>query len=74
MKDFFAGNGYEIVDRDNFTPEEITFANIWGVSDEDMARKAIKEMNAQAKNRQTLLQPLDDREQSPSFYLSRRSH
>ena len=49
MKDFFAGNGYEIVDRDNFTPEEITFANIWGVSDEDMARKAIKEMNAQAK-------------------------
>ena len=49
MKDFFAGNGYDIVDRDNFTPEEITFANIWGVSDEDMARKAIKEMNAQAK-------------------------
>ena len=49
MKDFFAGNGYDIIDRDNFTPEEITFANIWGVSDEDMARKAIKEMNAQAK-------------------------
>ena len=49
MKDFFGGNGYDIIDRDNFTPEEITFANIWGVSDEDMARKAIKEMNAQAK-------------------------
>lgn len=49
MKDFFAGNSYDIIDRDNFTPEEITFANIWGVSDEDMARKAIKEMNAQAK-------------------------
>ena len=49
MKDFFAGNGYDIIDRDNFTPEEITFANIWGVSDEDMARKAIKEMNVQAK-------------------------
>ena len=49
MKDFFVGNGYDIIDRDNFTPEEITFANIWGVSDEDMARKAIKEMNAQAK-------------------------
>ncbi len=49
MKDFFAGNGYDIIDRDNFTPEEITFANIWGVSDEDMAHKAIKEMNAQAK-------------------------
>ena len=49
MKDFFGGNGYDIIDRDNFTPEEITFANIWGVSDEDMAHKAIKEMNAQAK-------------------------
>jgi len=49
MKDFFGGNGYDIIDRDNFTPEEITFANIWGVSDEDMARKAIKEMNVQAK-------------------------
>ena len=49
MKDFFGGNGYDIIDRDNFTPEEITFANIWGVRDEDMARKAIKEMNAQAK-------------------------
>ena len=45
MKDFYAGNGYEIVDRDNFTPEEITFANVWGVCDEDMAKKAISEMN-----------------------------
>lgn len=45
MKDFYAGNGYEIVDRDNFTPEEITFANVWGVCDEDMATKAISEMN-----------------------------
>lgn len=45
MKDFYGGNGYEIVDRDNFTPEEITFANVWGVCDEDMATKAISEMN-----------------------------
>ncbi len=45
MKDFYGGNGYEIVDRDNFTPEEITFANVWGVCDEDMAKKAISEMN-----------------------------
>lgn len=45
MKDFYGGNGYQIVDRDNFTPEEITFANVWGVCDEDMAKKAISEMN-----------------------------
>ncbi|WDT68726.1 LTA synthase family protein [Cloacibacterium sp. TD35] len=49
MKDFYGGNGYEIVDRDNFTPEEITFANVWGVCDEDMARKAISEMNKDYK-------------------------
>ena len=49
MKDFFSGNGYDIIDRSNFKPEEITFANIWGVCDEDMARKAVKEMTQQAK-------------------------
>ncbi|MFN3271098.1 MAG: LTA synthase family protein [Cloacibacterium caeni] len=49
MKDFYGGNGYEIVDRDNFTPEEITFANVWGVCDEDMTKKAISEMNKDYK-------------------------
>lgn len=50
MQDFFGGNGYDIVDRNNFKPEEITFANVWGVADEDMARKAIQVMNAEAKS------------------------
>lgn len=49
MEDFFGGNGYEIVDKKAFNKEEITFQNIWGVCDEDMYRKAIKEMNAEAK-------------------------
>ena len=49
MKDFYGGNGYEIVDRENFMPEEITFANVWGVCDEDMAKKAISEMNKDYK-------------------------
>ena len=50
MEDFYKGNGYDIVDRNNFKPEEITFANVWGVSDEDMAKKAIEVMNAEAKS------------------------
>ncbi|MDR2234642.1 MAG: sulfatase-like hydrolase/transferase [Chryseobacterium sp.] len=50
MEDFFGGNGYDIVDRNSFKPEEITFANVWGVADEDMARKAIQVMNAEAKS------------------------
>lgn len=48
MGDFFAGNRYEIVDKKTFEPNEITFANIWGVCDEDMYNKAIKEMNKEA--------------------------
>lgn len=50
MEEFYKGNGYGIVDRNNFKPEEITFANVWGVADEDMAKKAIQVMNAEAKS------------------------
>lgn len=49
MQDFFSGNGYDVVDKSSFKPDEITFANIWGVCDEDMANKAIQTMNAEAK-------------------------
>ena len=49
MEDFFTGNGYGIVDKKAFTPAEITFANVWGVCDEDMANKSIKVMNAESK-------------------------
>lgn len=50
MKDFYEGNGYDIIDRNNFKPEEISFANVWGVADENMAKKAIQTMNAEAKS------------------------
>lgn len=49
MEDFFGGNGYDIVDKKTFKPEEISFDNVWGVCDEDMAKKAIQTMNAEAK-------------------------
>lgn len=49
MEDFFTGNGYGIVDKKAFTPEEITFSNVWGVCDEDMYSKAIKVMDDEAK-------------------------
>ncbi|MCC9043252.1 sulfatase-like hydrolase/transferase [Myroides sp. M-43] len=45
MKNFFEGNNYNIVDKANFTSEQITFENIWGVADGDMANKAIEVMN-----------------------------
>lgn len=50
MQDFFTGNGYDIVDKKAFKPTEISFANIWGVCDGDMANKAIETMNVEAKS------------------------
>ncbi|NHN25879.1 sulfatase-like hydrolase/transferase [Flavobacterium jejuense] len=49
MENFFSGNGYDIIDKNAFTTDEISFSNIWGVCDEDMAKKAIKTMNEEAK-------------------------
>jgi phosphoglycerol transferase MdoB-like AlkP superfamily enzyme len=49
MQDFYSGNAYQIVDKSSFSPEEITFSNVWGVCDEDMYNKAIKVMNSEAK-------------------------
>lgn len=49
MQDFFSGNGYDIIDKSSFSENEITFANIWGVCDEDMATKVIKTINGETK-------------------------
>jgi phosphoglycerol transferase MdoB-like AlkP superfamily enzyme len=43
MNYFFENNGFEIVDRKKFTEKEINFENAWGVSDEDLFDKTIKE-------------------------------
>lgn len=43
MNYFFGNNGFEVVDRNKFSKEEITFANVWGVADEDLFSKSIKE-------------------------------
>ncbi|WP_427873742.1 LTA synthase family protein [Flavobacterium sp. MMS24-S5] len=49
MQDFYTGNGYQIIDKSSFAENEVTFSNVWGVCDEDMYNKAIKVMNAEAK-------------------------
>jgi len=43
MNDFFSHNGFKVVDRADFDKDEITFSNVWGVCDEDLFRKVIKE-------------------------------
>ena len=49
MGDFFSHNGYDVIDRSNINKNEITFANIWGVCDEDMFNKSLKVFDANAK-------------------------
>jgi phosphoglycerol transferase MdoB-like AlkP superfamily enzyme len=52
MNYFFRNNGFEIVDRSDFAKDEISFSNAWGVSDEDLYLKAIKEAdNSYSKNK-----------------------
>jgi len=43
MNHFFANNGFDIVDRTDFAKEEISFSNVWGVCDEDLFSKTIRE-------------------------------
>ena len=46
MKDFFGGNGYEVIDRTDIPRENISHETIWGVADEDLLGHAIKTFDA----------------------------
>jgi phosphoglycerol transferase MdoB-like AlkP superfamily enzyme len=43
MNHYFSNNGYEIIDRNDLKKEEITFANTWGVCDQDLFNRTLKE-------------------------------
>lgn len=52
MNEFYSGNGYRIVDQTEFTNEEMTFKNAWGVSDDVIFNRTMKEAdNDFAKNK-----------------------
>ncbi len=48
MNYFFGHNGYRVIDRTGVPKEDITFANIWGVCDEDLFRWTMREADAGA--------------------------
>ncbi len=50
MNAFYSGNGYRIVDQTDFTPEEITFTNAWGVSDDIIFNRTLKEADQDYQN------------------------
>ena len=43
MNYFFENNGYRVVDRADEPKEDVTFANVWGVCDEDLFRWTLRE-------------------------------
>lgn len=43
MNAFFAGNGYQVIDRTDFTEDEQVFANVWGVADEYLYLRTLRE-------------------------------
>jgi phosphoglycerol transferase MdoB-like AlkP superfamily enzyme len=47
MNYFFGRNGYRIVDRGSVRGDDITFATIWGASDEDLFRWTLREADAE---------------------------
>jgi len=48
MNYFFGNNGYRVIDRTGVPKEDITFANVWGVCDEDLFRWTLREADAGA--------------------------
>ena len=52
MNAFFSTNGFNIIDRFNFKKEEITFSNVWGVCDEDLLNKTLKEADISYEKKQ----------------------
>ena len=43
MNYFFGHNGFDVTHRSDLAKDEITFANVWGVCDEDLFRRVIRE-------------------------------
>ena len=43
MNYFYKNNGFDTIDRNDFDQSKVAFANVWGVSDEDLFNKTIEE-------------------------------
>ncbi len=46
MNAFFSANGFSVLDRNAMDASEIQFANVWGICDEDMFARAVREADA----------------------------
>jgi phosphoglycerol transferase MdoB-like AlkP superfamily enzyme len=46
MNAFFGSNGFDVMDRASLTSGDVTFANAWGVADEDLFRRVLRQADA----------------------------
>jgi phosphoglycerol transferase MdoB-like AlkP superfamily enzyme len=46
MNAFFSGNHYQVVDRNALRPDQIHYANIWGVADEDLFTLTLQNLDS----------------------------
>lgn len=56
MKEFFESNSFEVWDKGDLAPNEIHFANAWGVCDEDLFSLALKQADAKFAKGKKFLQ------------------
>jgi phosphoglycerol transferase MdoB-like AlkP superfamily enzyme len=69
MNAFYSGNGYRIVDQTEFTDEEMTFKNAWGVSDDVIFNRTLKEAdNDYAQNKPFFFQIMTTTNHRPYTY------
>ena len=70
MNYFFSHNGYQIVDRSDLKEDEITFKNAWGVCDQDLFNRTLKECDKSFAAGKTISESPDDHIEPSPFYLS----
>jgi len=51
MNSFFSHNGFRTVDRTDMDDKDIIFSNVWGVSDEDLFNRVVKESDKSYKSK-----------------------
>lgn len=64
LENYFSNNNFQVIDRTDFDASEISFANIWGVADENLFDKSLK-----LADKLTSKTAADNNQQRPFFFL-----
>lgn len=70
MNYFFGNNGFQVMDRNSMDDSEVTHSTIWGVCDEDLFRRAIREADESCGRGVPFLQVVVHEIQPPALYVS----